>query len=184
MRSISICGLFVLMGCANTNLDQAFVEDNWRYATDPHGSIVILKEPLVQANRVKIGFDRVPRVDKANNSWVELIYDIPAGDLSAVSGIAITYESDRPLVIKLSQKEYGGEGDKSYAHYQAILPVAATPTSKRVDIASFARPDWTPEWSQDKGIVKTSVSALYFVPDLTDKAGGKAQMTIHKLALY
>ncbi|KZN69030.1 hypothetical protein [Pseudoalteromonas luteoviolacea] len=184
MRIISLCSLLMLVGCTGPQPAQTFVEDNWRYATDPHGSQVILAEPLVQDDRVKIGFDRVPRVDKANNSWVELIYDIPAGDLSAVSGIALTYESDRPLVIKLSQKEYGGEGDKSYAHYQVVLPVAMTPTSKRVDITSFARPDWTPEWSQDKGIVKTSVSALYFVPDLTDKAGGKAQMTIHKLALH
>ncbi|KZN41459.1 hypothetical protein [Pseudoalteromonas luteoviolacea] len=184
MRIISICSLLMLVGCTSTQLAQTFVEDNWRYATDPHGSQVILEEPLVQDNRVKIGFDRVPRVDKANNSWVELIYDIPAGNLSGVSSIELTYQSDRPLVIKLSQKDYGGEGDKSYAHYQVVLPIAVTQTSAHIDITSFTRPDWTPDWSLDKGVVKSSVSALYFAPNLTDKAGGKAHMSIYKLALH
>ncbi|KZN35099.1 hypothetical protein [Pseudoalteromonas luteoviolacea] len=184
MRTISICSLLLLAGCSSHLSQHKFDEDNWRYATDPHGSQVILSEPLVQGERVKIAFDRVPRVDKANNSWVELIYDIPAGDLTGISSIELTYQSDKPLVIKLSQKEYGGEGDKSYAHYQVVLPVALNPTSKSVELANFNRPSWTPTWSKDQGVIKTSVSALYFVPDLTDKAGGQAQMTIHKLVLH
>ncbi|MCF2856868.1 hypothetical protein L1286_05260 [Pseudoalteromonas sp. SMS1] len=183
MRTISFCSLLFLAGCTSHVSGQKFEQANWRYATDPHGSQAILNEPLVQDSRVKIAFDRVPRVDKANNSWVELIYDIPAGNLKGISTIELTYQSDKPLVIKLSQKEYGGAGDKSYAHYQVVLPTALSPTSEHVDVTRFTRPEWTPVWSEDHGVVKSSVTALYFVPDLTDQAGGHAQLTIHKLVL-
>ena len=68
-----------------------------------------------------IAFNRVPRVDAQNNSWVELIYDLPKKSLNGINSIELTYQSDKPLVVKLSQKDYGGTGDKSYAHYQALL---------------------------------------------------------------
>ncbi|AOT07071.1 hypothetical protein [Pseudoalteromonas luteoviolacea] len=183
MRAISFFSGLLLVGCSSVQTPPSFDAKNWRYATDPHGSQVILTEPLVQENRVKIGFDRVPRVDKQNNSWVELIYDIPQGNLNGLSRIEVTYQSDNPLVIKLSQKEYGGAGDKSYAHYQVILPQAMQPLTREVTLSDFTRPDWTPHWSKDKGIINASVSALYFVPDLTDRAGGSATMTIHQLTL-
>ncbi|WP_231098066.1 hypothetical protein [Pseudoalteromonas luteoviolacea] len=183
MRALSFLSGLLLVGCSGMQAVPSFDANNWRYATDPHGSQVILDEPLVQDDRVKIGFDRVPRVDKQNNSWVELIYDIPKGNLIDLTTIEVTYQSDKPLVIKLSQTEYGGDGDKSYAHYQVVLPKALEPKTQQVTLEQFARPDWTPNWSQDKGIVTASVSALYFVPDLTDKAGGRAMMTIHGLTL-
>ncbi|KZN66095.1 hypothetical protein N473_11030 [Pseudoalteromonas luteoviolacea CPMOR-1] len=183
MRAISFFSGLLLVGCSSVQTLPSFDAKNWRYATDPHGSQVILNEPLVQEKCVKIGFDRVPRVDKQNNSWVELIYDIPQGSLNGVSHIEVTYQSDKPLVIKLSQKEYGGDGDKSYAHYQVILPQATQPITREVTLSDFARPDWTPNWSKDQGIVSASISALYFVPDLTDKEGGNATITIHHLAL-
>ncbi|MDK2595962.1 hypothetical protein [Pseudoalteromonas obscura] len=183
MRVVSFLSGLLLVGCTSTQSPVKFNEDHWRYATDPHGSQVLLDEPLVQNNRVKIGFDRVPRVDKQNNSWVELIYDIPSGNLNGLDSIELTYQSDQPLVIKLSQQEYGGQGDKSYAHYQVVLPRALTPQTQRVTLQQFTRPDWTPVWSKDRGIIKSSVSALYFVPDLTDKTGGRASMTIHQLSL-
>lgn len=169
-----------MLGCQTiktSNLN----ETQWHYATDPHGSQVIFNGPLVNEERVEIAFKRVPRVDKLNNSWVELIYDLPNKQLPEQARITLTYQSDKNLVIKLSQKEYGGEGDKTYAHYQTILPAANTWTTKTVSLNDFQRPSWTPASSKDKGIITNHVSALYFVPSLTDAEGGEAFIKIQSL---
>ncbi|TMO59150.1 hypothetical protein CWC18_16370, partial [Pseudoalteromonas aurantia] len=89
----------------------------------------------------------------------------------------------QPLIIKLSQKDYGRLGDKSYAHYQIKLPQTGGVISKTVSLESFSRPGWTPMWSSDKGLIKENINALYFVPDLTDKGGGSANLNITELAL-
>ncbi|GHF77906.1 hypothetical protein [Thalassotalea marina] len=172
-----ICASFTSTASADLN------PKNWRYATDPHGSKAIYDKPLVNDEFVAISFVRVPRVDKENNSWVELIYDLPNQSLKDAMQIELTYQSDKPLVIKLSQKQYGGEGDGSYAHYQTILPKADNWRTQTVSLESFSRPDWTPAWSKDKGIIKDSVSALYFVPDLKDEQGGDALIKIKHLSL-
>lgn len=169
--------LFIESAYANLNPDQ------WRYATDPHGSKAIYEKPLVKEEYVAISFYRVPRVDVKNNSWVELIYDLPSQSLKDAKHIELTYQSDTPLVIKLSQKQYGGEGDGSYAHYQTVLPKSDSWQTQTVSLESFNRPDWTPAWSKDKGIIKDSVSALYFVPDLQDEKGGEALIKIKHLTL-
>jgi len=172
----------VLLGCQitdSTKLD----ETQWRYATDPHGSQAILNGPLVNSERVEIAFKRVPRVDKLNNSWVELIYDLPNKQLPKQANITLTYQSDKDMVIKLSQKDYGGEGDKTYAHYQTVLPAASTWTTQTVTLNDFQRPSWTPASSIDKGIITNHVSALYFVPDLTDAKGGEAYIKIQSVSV-
>lgn len=171
-----------LLGCQatnSTNLDEA----QWRYATDPHGSQAILNGPLVNSERVEIAFKRVPRVDKLNNSWVELIYDLPNKQLPKQANITLTYQSDKDMVIKLSQKDYGGEGDKTYAHYQAVLPAASHWQTTTVSLDDFQRPSWTPASSIDKGIIAEHVSALYFVPDLTDAKGGEAYIKIKRVTV-
>jgi len=172
----------VLLGCQitdSTKLD----ETQWRYATDPHGSQAILNGPLVNSERVEIAFKRVPRVDKLNNSWVELIYDLPNKQLPKQANITLTYQSDKDMVIKLSQKDYGGEGDKTYAHYQTVLPAASTWITQTVTLNDFQRPSWTPASSIDKGIITEHVSSLYFVPDLTDAKGGEAYIKIQSVSV-
>lgn len=155
----------------------------WRYAVDPHGSTASYEKPLVKEDYVGISFNRVPRVDAQNNSWVELIYDLPNKSLNGIASIELTYQSDKPLVIKLSQKDYGGTGDKSYAHYQTILPSAKKWQTHTLTFDNFSRPEWTPNWSKDKGITKANVSALYFVPNLTDEKGGNAWIKIKNVKL-
>ena len=83
-----------MLGCQTiktSNLNEA----QWHYATDPHGSQVIFNGPLVNEERVEITFKRVPRVDKLNNSWVELIYDLPNKQLPEQARITLTYQSDK-----------------------------------------------------------------------------------------
>jgi len=177
-------GLGALVFLASTSSSAAVLNpDQWRYATDPHGSKAIYSTPLVKGNEIEIAFSRVPRVDAKNNSWVELIHDLPGQTLEGISGFTLTYQSDKPLVVKLSQKEYGGNGDNSYAHYQVVLPSSLDWHTQAVVFEDFSRPSWTPGWSQDKGIIKSSVSALYFVPDLTDEKGGDAWIKIKQVSL-
>ncbi|MCC5826264.1 hypothetical protein [Alkalimonas sp.] len=178
--------LLVLLACGDTGalnntekggLDAGF----WRYATDPHGSRADYSGDLVQEGIARIVFHRVPRVDAKNNSWVELIYDLPAGSLPQQAVIGLTYQSSTDLVVKLAQLEYGEQGDQSYAHYQAVLPATNGWQSEALSLVDFQRPDWTPASSVDKGIVPDHVSAIYLVPDLTDEQGGQAVLQVRAL---
>lgn len=182
MRFYLVVLAFFASACSSTSLQ--INSKDWRYATDPHGSYARYSPALVHNNQVAISFFRVPRVDKQNNSWVELIYDLPMKTLTNKDEIEITYQSDNALIVKLSQVDYGAAGDKSYAHYQLKLPSSTTWRTERVTLSRFTRPDWTPAWSIDKGIVPQNIAALYFVPDLTDQAGGNATIAINQVSLH
>ena len=181
MRFYLLLCVFLLSACSLVT--QKHDANAWHYATDPHGSYAEYDTQLVTDEHIAVRFFRVPRVDKQNNSWVELIYDLPTKSLVGSNEIELTYQSDKPLIIKLSQAEYGAKGDGSYAHYQISLPSAESWRTERVAITQFTRPDWTPTWSPDKGIVHKHISALYFVPSLTDEDGGSATITIKSLTL-
>lgn len=122
-------------------------------------------------------------MDAQNNSWVELIYDLPGGTLAGYPQIELSYQSNTALVVKLSQREYGGEGDQSYAHYQIVVPAAASWQTVKLSQTEFQRPDWTPATSRDQGIVPQHVNAIYLVPDLTDDEGGQASLAVRSIAL-
>ncbi|WP_245321309.1 hypothetical protein [Pseudoalteromonas sp. KS88] len=158
-------------------------EKEWRFATDPHGSEVKVKQTLLTDERIWISFKRVPRVDAKNNSWVELIYDLPNQTVEGKSTILLEYKSSKNLVVKLSQRDYGGQGDKSYAHYQYILPAQTQWGTHCVNLDDFSRPSWTPVNSIDKGIIKEHVSAIYLVPDLKDELGGEATIEVKNISL-
>ena len=183
IKMLSTLGLVLLSGCIHFSEQGKTNAQQWRYATDPHGSKAIINEALVTEGQVEISFNRVPRIDSKHNSWVELIYDLPGGSLQGAESITLTYQSDKPVIIKLSQKEFGGSGDKSYAHYQFTLPSSLESNTETVMLSNFDRPSWTPSWSQDTGLIKANISALYFVPDLTDKYGGTAKIVIQSLAV-
>lgn len=169
--------------CQQELAPTALDEKGWRFATDPHGSEVKMKQTLLTDERIWISFKRVPRVDAKNNSWVELIYDLPEQTFEGNSAILLKYKSSKNLVVKLSQKDYGGQGDKSYAHYQYILPAQTQWGTHCIGLADFARPSWTPENSIDKGIIKENVSAIYLVPDLKDELGGEATIEVKNISL-
>lgn len=180
--------LLALLGCSDRSAVPSAVKGeldalDWRYATDPHGSKAAVDGDLVQDGIARIAFTRVPRVDEQNNSWVELIYDLPAGSLGGYSSISLEYLSSSDLVVKLSQLEYGEQGDQSYAHYQTVLSAATDWRQVTLVLSDFERPDWTPATSIDHGIVAAHVNAIYLVPDLTDDAGGQASLSIRAIRL-
>ncbi|OUS74526.1 hypothetical protein B5G52_00505 [Pseudoalteromonas sp. A601] len=165
------------------NNNQPLNDSDWRYATDPHGSTASIKKALLHEEQVWIAFNRVPRVDAKNNSWVELIYDLVNKTLADQSSIMLEYKSSTDLVVKLSQQDYGSEGDKSYAHYQYTLPAQTHWQTKCINLSDFSRPSWTPSSSVDKGIIKEHVSAVYLVPDLKDALGGKAVVAVKNISI-
>lgn len=159
------------------------IKSQWTYDTDPYGSEAIINEKLIRHGGIWIKFKRVPRVDAQRNSWIELIHKLPMASLAGNTKIRLTYQCDIPLIIKLSQQEYGKEGDASYAHYQIKLPKTKGWTTKEVDLKDFYRPAWTPASSKDFGLLPEHIDALYFTPSMTDKDGGEAILQVRAVEL-
>lgn len=192
-KGAAACMAMALIGCGGQYADSTEKEvqaagslqaNDWRYATDPYGSQAkTVSSQLVDNGIAAMDFIRIPRVDAKRNSWVEMIYDLPAGSLEDTTVIRVTYQSSTNLVIKFSQKDYGAEGDGSYAHYQTTVPASDEWRTEKATLEQFSRPSWTPVSSIDKGIVTNHVSAIYFVPDLDDSTGGRATLSIKAIEL-
>ena len=161
----------------------ALDKHQWSYDTDPYGSEAIINEKLIRHGGIWIKFKRVPRVDAQRNSWIELIHKLPTASLAGKQKIRLTYQCDIPLIIKLSQLEYGKKGDKSYAHYQIKLPETNGWTTKEVDLKDFYRPEWTPASSKDLGLLPEHINAIYLTPSLTDKDGGETILQVRAIEL-
>jgi hypothetical protein len=155
----------------------------WSYDTDPYGSEAIINEKLIRHGGIWINFKRVPRVDEKRNSWIELIHLLPTASLVGSQKIRLTYQCDIPLIIKLSQREYGENGDQSYAHYQIKLPATDQWSTKEVDLKDFYRPEWTPASSKDFGLLPEHINAIYLTPSMTDKDGGEAILQVRAIEL-
>lgn len=155
----------------------------WSYDTDPYGSEAIINEKLIRHGGIWINFKRVPRVDKKRNSWIELIHLLPTASLVGNQKIRLTYQCDIPLIIKLSQLEYGENGDKSYAYYQITLPATDQWLTKEVDLKDFYRPEWAPASSKDLGLLPEHIDAIYLTPSMTDKDGGEAILQVRAIEL-
>jgi len=180
--SLSLLLLSVMPANAD-NTHAPLDKKQWSYDTDPYGSEAIINEKLIRHGGIWIKFKRVPRVDSQRNSWIELIHKLPSASLVGNTKIRLTYQCDIPLLIKLSQKEYGKEGDESYAHYQIKLPATKGWTTREVDLKDFYRPTWTPASSKDHGLVPAHINALYFTPSMTDKDGGEAILQVRAVEL-
>ncbi|ALO36314.1 hypothetical protein CMT41_17415 [Colwellia sp. MT41] len=161
----------------------ALDRNQWTYDTDPYGSEAIINEKLIRHGGIWIKFKRVPRIDEKRNSWIELIHKLPSASLTGIKKIRLTYQCDTPLLIKLSQQEYGKNGDQSYAHYQIKLPPARQWTTQEVDLKDFYRPEWTPASSTDIGLLPEHIDAIYLTPSLTDKDGGEAILQVRAIEL-
>jgi len=179
----SLTSLLLLTGMPATayNSHTALDKHQWSYDTDPYGSEAIINEKLIRHGGIWIKFKRVPRVDAKRNSWIELIHKLPTATLAGNQKIRLTYQCDIPLLIKLSQQEYGKDGDASYAHYQIKLPATNGWTTKEVNLKDFYRPDWTPASSKDHGLLPEHIDAIYLTPSMTDKDGGEAILQVRAI---
>jgi hypothetical protein len=172
--------LFIIPAHAESPLTQ-LDKHQWSYDTDPYGSEAIINEKLIRHGGIWINFKRVPRVDAKRNSWIELIHKLPSASLAGNQKIRLTYQCDIPLIIKLSQLEYGKNGDQSYAHYQIELPATDQWSTTEVDLKDFYRPEWTPTSSKDYGLLPEHIDAIYLTPSMTDKHGGEAILQVRAI---
>jgi len=179
---VNLLLLFVVPANAY-NTHESLDKDQWSYDTDPYGSEAIINEKLIRHGGIWIKFKRVPRVDAKRNSWIELIHKLPTPSLAGNQKIRLTYQCEIPLIIKLSQQEYGKNGDQSYAHYQIKLPATKQWTTKEVDLSDFFRPKWTPASSKDHGLIPEHIDAIYLTPSMTDKDGGEAILQVRSIEL-
>jgi hypothetical protein len=176
--------LGLISGCTNTALHPSVRNaELWGYGIDPHGSTVTIGKSIIENGAARIAFNRVAQPAPGINTWIELTYQAPKGNLAGIRGVSITYESTAPLVIKFSQRDFGEEGDNTYAHYQTLLPAAKTASTATVILADFARPVWTPATSKDVGLLLENVTAIYLTPDVDSKAGGYAELTVSAIEL-
>ncbi len=184
LHAVLVSFLAIFSVNANIEIIQAPLNKHqWSYDTDPYGSEAIINEKLIRHGGIWIKFKRVPRVDAQRNSWIELIHRLPDASLAASQKIRLTYQCDIPLIIKLSQQEYGKQGDRSYAYYQIELPPANQWSTKEVNLQDFSRPAWTPTHSQDHGLIPDHIDAIYLSPSMTDKDGGEAILQVRAMTL-
>lgn len=155
----------------------------WSYGADPYGSKVFTGEALIKDGAARIAFDRAPKLAADRNTWIELIYRPPAGNLGGTEAVRITYQCSEALLMKFSQRDFGEDGDNSYAHYQTLLPAAEAWNTVTVSLADFSRPSWTPATSKDVGLILENVSAIYLAPALDDDQGGHATLNVKSIEI-
>lgn len=155
----------------------------WSYGHDPYGSSVTIGDKLIRDGAARIEFNRAARVADDKNTWIELIYHAPEGNLNKVKAVRITYQCSDELWMKFSQSDFGEDGDGSYAHYQSRLPAAEDWKTVEVSLQDFSRPAWTPASSKDVGLILANVSAIYLAPALDDLTGGQALLNVRAIDL-
>lgn len=157
--------------------------DLWSYGADPYGSKVITGDSLIKDGAARIAFERAPKPAADRNTWIELIYHAPDGHLGGTQAVRITYQCSEALLMKFSQRDFGEDGDNSYAHYQTLLPAAEDWKTVTVSLADFSRPAWTPATSNDVGLILEHVSAIYLAPALDDSQGGHATLNVKSIEI-
>lgn len=183
---IAVTALFVnactssLPASQHASLDNA---DLWGYGVDPYGSKAIVGGNLIENGAARIRFERIAQPTPDTNTWIELIYRAPAGNLKGAQAVRITYQCSEELLMKFSQRDYGADGDNSYAHYQALLPTAENWKTVTVSLANFSRPSWTPATSKDVGLLLENVNAIYLAPAIDDVKGGVATLHVRAIEL-
>jgi hypothetical protein len=157
--------------------------DLWSYGHDPYGSSVVVGDSLIHDGAARIKFSRAARVASDKNTWIELIYHAPKGNLANIKSVRISYQCSTELIMKFSQRDYGESGDGSYAHYQTLLPAANDWKTIEVALDEFSRPAWTPSDSKNVGLIMENVTAIYLAPALDDIEGGVAALNVRAIEL-
>lgn len=154
----------------------------WEPATDSVGSSFKATDPLVKDGKIDITFTIAK---KNGDEWpyVELKC-LPVMDFAKVNALRITYECDVELTAKLSQKDFGEQGDNTFAHYQyTMYPSEGEVLTEEIAFADFEQPSWASEVSREIPLKLENVSAVYLVPKLSYSEGETGRLVIHSLEL-
>ncbi len=153
----------------------------WKAVTDLLGSSYSPGKIAIADSLLQVDFT-LKKKEAGEIVFIELVCSLN-GNLGTSKGIGITYKCDKPLIIKLSQSDFGKDGDESYAHYQYIVPASETLTTLSLTFESFTQPDWTPEASKGKAMKLENVNAIYLTPNVDPTTGGDATLGVKGLYL-
>jgi hypothetical protein len=201
MRYQLVCGLFTLallacggdgkdkddapgdvMGPAALTEDMLAYPDIWYASVDEFGSSVKASMPVVSNGKIDIEFTIAKMAKPDEWPYAELICE-PGIAMNALEGIAIRYKSSVDLALKLSQKDFGPEGNESYAHYQHVLPKSAAFVDAVVMVDDFAQPEWADEAARKIKLNLANVSAVYLVPALDYAKGETGSFALERFSL-
>jgi hypothetical protein len=158
--------------------------DLWSVAVDPFGSEYEYTEPLIRDGVATVEFTIAKKTEY--DQWypfVELICDL-GEPFTGFSSLQITYQCESDLLVKLSQSDFGEEGNETYSHYQYRLPATSKWKTSRLDFSLFDQPGWTPDISKDIPLNTDNINAVYLVPDLDPAIGESATLKVRNLELY
>lgn len=184
---INVLIVFLLSACAvkkSNNSDESnllYSANKWKAVTDNLGSYYSPNTIALKDSAYEVAFFLKQKTED-EIVFIELVCDL-GFDLSEQTGLSLTYKCDSDLLIKLSQSDFGGDGDKSYAHYQFLVPASDTYVTRKLRFSDFTRPNWTPEYSKGKGLNLNNVNAIYLTPNIADSIGGKALLGVKELFL-
>lgn len=156
---------------------------NWYPAVDPFGSDYSIDGDLITDGVISVGFTIAQRPETESwTPWVELVCD-PGFTLEDYYGLKITYRNDTDLLVKLSQSDFGPDGNETYAHYQYSLPISKVWNTQTIEFNAFQQPAWTPDHSTDIPLTLLHVDAIYLVPDLDYITGESTVLHVKYLEL-
>jgi hypothetical protein len=156
--------------------------DLWYASVDEYGSSVKASAPVVKDGKVAIEFTIAKMAKPDQWPYAELICE-PGIAMNALEGLSVRYKSSVDLVLKLSQKDFGEEGNASYAHYQHVLPRSATFVDAVIKVEDFAQPEWADEASRKIALDLANVSAVYVVPVLDYTMGETGSFSLERFSL-
>lgn len=164
------------------NLGELIERGNWFPTTDSYGSSFICHEDVVVDGEINVEFDLVKKDGDDIWPYIELICGT-GSPIVDVNTITIEYKCSKSLQIKLSQSDFGGSGDGSYAHYFIEVPATDEWSTVTVDLANFAQPSWAPEASTAIALNREKITDIYLVPTASYQIGEKASLSVRSLVL-
>lgn len=158
------------------------LKNNWEVKVDNYGSS-FTNTPLFQDSLIaKVGFTLINKTKEDEHPYIELICKL-GNNLVDIDTLVLTYKCTTPLIIKLSQSDFGGNGNATYSHYQYILESANEFTTIQFLITNFKQPEWTPEISKNIKYNPENIDAVYFTPEIDEITGGIAVLEIKEFYL-
>jgi hypothetical protein len=184
---VFIISISEVLSCSNRgDLERnlIFTAQAWYPAVDSYGSTYRTDGELVSDGVATVSFT-IAQMDGTEEwtPWVELVCEL-GYTLEDYSGLEITYKNDTDLLVKLSQSDFGADGNETYSHYEYRLPSANEWQTHRIQFSTFLQPDWTPEISRIIPLYLENVNAVYLVPDLDPIAGESSTLQVRHLELF
>lgn len=168
--------------CSKTHAENLlYTAKEWKAYSDQLGSSFSPSEMVVVDSLIEVDFT-LKKKEEGEIVFIELVCDI--GDsLAGKQGLELTYKCETDLLVKLSQSDFGGEGDQSYAHYQFRLPASESLTTAKLTFAEFTQPAWAPDASKGFPLKLENVRHIYLTPAVPELTGGSALLGIKALYL-